>query len=155
MGSEFSIQVQGDRQVLQVLAQLRGNLEDMTPAWQEAADELAARADRRFETKTDPAGNPWTPWSKRTRRLREKEGRGSLLEHTGLMRASLHGEGRKDGLVLGLGRSYAPYHETGTSRMPRRGIFLAQVDPEPALAPGDSQVVLDILMGHLAGGGRG
>lgn len=154
MASEFTIQVQGDRPVLQLLAQMRGHMEDMGPAWQEVGDELTARADRRFETKTDPSGTPWAPWRPATRRLRAKEGRGTLLQHMGLLRASLNAEATKDHLVLGMGRSYGPFHETGTSRMVRRGVLLAQITPEPQLGQQDSQVVLEILMDHLTGGSR-
>lgn len=155
MVSEFSIKVQGDRPVLQVLARMRGNLEDMAPAWQEVGDELTARADRRFESKTDPAGTAWTPWRPATRRMRVKEGRGTLLQHMGLLRASLDAEASKDHLVLGLGRSYGPFHELGTRRMVRRGILLADVSPEPRLGEQDSQMVLEILMDHLTGGLHG
>ena len=154
MTSDFSIQVQGDRPVLQVLAQLRSRLEDMGPAWQEVGDELTARADRRFETKTDPSGTAWAPWRPATRRMRAKEGRGTLLEHMGLLRASLNADASKDHLVLGLGRSYGPYTELGTSRMVRRGVLLAEVSPEPRLGEQDSQMVLEILMDHLTGGAR-
>lgn len=154
MASEFTIQVQGDRPVLQVLAELRGNLEDMGPAWQEVGDELTARADRRFETKTDPSGTAWAPWRPATRRMRAKEGRGTLLEHTRMLRGSLDAEASQDHLVLGLGRSYGPYHELGTSRMVRRGILLADAGAEPRLGDQDNQVVLEILMDHLTGGAR-
>lgn len=155
MASEFSIQVQGTQPILQVLAQLRGRLEDMGPAWQEVGEKLTARADRRFETKTDPAGKPWAKWRPRTARLRAKEGRGTLLEHTRLLRASLGATATRDHLVLGLGRPYGPYLETGTRKMERRGILLAQITPEPQLGEQDSRMVLEILLDHLTGGARG
>ena len=155
MASEFSIQVQGAQPVLQVLAQLRGRLENMGPAWQEVGDELTARADRRFETKTDPAGKAWAPWKPATRRLRAKEGRGTLLEYTGLLRASLNALATRDHLVLGLGQAYGPYTETGTRKMARRSVFLGQVAPQPQLGEQDSRAVLEILMDHLSGGARG
>lgn len=154
MASEFSIQIQGAQPVLQVLAQLRGRLENLGPAWQEVGDELTARADRRFETKTDPSGKAWAPWLPRTARLRAKEGRGTLLEHTRLLRASLNAAASRDHLVLAVGQGYGLYHETGTRKMARRGIFLAQVTPAQ-LGEQDNQMVLDILMDHLTGGSRG
>lgn len=155
MASDTRITLQGDRQVLQVLAQLRGRLENQAPAWQEAGDELVERARQRFNTKADPDGQPWAPWSLRTARLRAKEGRGTLLEHTGLLRDSLGAQGRPDGLTLSEGRSYGRFHETGTRTMPRRGIFLGQADPEPALGQADARMVLQVLMDHLTGGSRG
>lgn len=150
MATEFSVQVQGDRELLQVLADLRGRAGDCLPAWKLIGAELVSNADRRFETKTDPAGNPWAPWSPRTAHLRAKQGRGTLLELTRLMRASLNFEADRDGVAYGLGRSYGPFHETGTRKMPRRGMLLASIDP-PALGGTDRRVVLDLLMEYLHG----
>lgn len=155
MASDFRIQIQGDRPVLRVLAQLRGRLDNLGPAWQEAGDELVARADRRFESKTDPAGNAWEKWRPRTARLRAKEGRGTLLEHTRMLRASLDADASRDHLVLGLGMGYGPYHEIGTRKMARRGLLLARISPEPQLGASDQRMVLDVLMEHLTGGARG
>ena len=150
MASEFSVQVQGDQALLKVLADLRGRTGNLTSAWKLIGAELVSNADRRFETKTDPAGIPWAPWAPRTARLRAKQGRGTLLELTRLMRASLSSTADADGVTFGLGRSYGLFHETGTRKMVRRGMLLASVDPA-TLGDTDRRTVLDILMEHLHG----
>lgn len=158
MTSEWRIDLQGEALVLDRLAALQAAIEHPEPAFQAAADELVTLADRRFQTKTDPAGIPWASWRPRTARRRLKEGynqASNLLEITRGLRLSLHGEGTDEGIVLGMGKSYAPFHETGTRRMARRGILLAQVSPEPALGEPDRRAVLDILGDHLMGAAHG
>lgn len=156
MVSEFTIQVQGDQALLEVLAALKGRAVNQRPAWDLIGAGLVANADKRFETKMDPTGTPWAPWADSTKRARQKSGRGTLLELTRMMRASLNHQAQEDGVVVGLGRSYAPYHETGTRnkdespRMPRRGMLLASLEP-PTLGREDRQFVLDTLMEFLHG----
>lgn len=148
MGSEFTIQVQGDAELLQVLSDMRGRVVNQRPAWDLIGAGLVANADRRFETKTDPAGSPWAPWAPSTARARAKSGRGTLLELTRMMRTSLNHQAEEDGVAIGLGRSYAGFHETGTREMPRRGMLLASLEP-PTLGREDRQLVLDTLMEFL------
>ena len=150
MGTEFRIEVQGDQELLQVLAALKARTVNQRPAWDLIGAGLAANADRRFETKTDPAGHPWAAWADITKLARKKSGRGTLLELTRMMRASLNHQAQDDGVVVGLGRSYAGFHETGTRKMPRRGMLLASLEP-PTLGPEDRQWVLDTLMEFLHG----
>lgn len=159
MASEFSIQVRGGMPVLKVLSQLRARMADMTPAWQEVGDELVTRTRLRFRTKTNPDGVPWADWSPEYAEWRKKHtgavGRGQILELTRMMLESINATPHRDGLILGLGRSYAPFHERGTRFMPRRGFLLADYDPEPRLGKQDAAVVLEILTDHLTGGDRG
>lgn len=77
----------------------------------------------RFITKTDPTGNAWLPLAAST--LKRKKGVGSLLELSGLGKASLGYVLGVDGLSVevGFGESYMGYHETGTQKMPRRQLL--------------------------------
>lgn len=148
MASEFTIQ--GDQALLQILADLKARSVNQRPAWDLIGAGLASNADRRFETKTDPTGTPWAPWADSTKAARAKSGRGTLLELTRLMRASLNHQAQDDGVVVGLGRSYAIFHETGTRKMPRRGMLLAATEPA-TLGNDDRRLVLDTLMEFLHG----
>lgn len=100
---------------------------------------LEAAIERRFDTKRDPDGSAWAPLadSTKARYAAEDKGtrRGTLLERTGQMRNSLAVNTGDDFVELGMSRlstggrwSIPLLHETGTTRMPRRGIFLS--DPE-------------------------
>lgn len=154
MTSEFRIELTGETAVLARMAELQQAMTHPGPAFQEAADVLVARAeDRLDDTKTDPAGHPWQRWAPATAKRRAKQGYSqpdNLLKITGLMRGSLSGAGDDQGLVLGLGRDYAPFIETGTRKMPRRGILLGEINP-PELADADRDLVLDILGEFLMG----
>lgn len=159
MATEFHVSVQGYEPVLAVLATLLGRMGDLTPAWQEVGDVLVNRALNRIDsTKADPAGRPWADWSPDYEEWRKRKtgavGRENLLELTRMMRKSLSATASKDGLTLGLGRSYAPYHETGTRWMPRRGMLLANLSPAE-LGEQDRAAVLEILMDYLPGEANG
>jgi phage gpG-like protein len=89
---------------------------------------LEQNANQRFSSKTDPSGVPWAPLLEST--LKRKAGAGSLLQLSGLGKSSLTsnvgGEGRS--VEVGFGERYMGYHETGTKRMPRRGLLSADAD---------------------------
>lgn len=93
----------------------------------------------RFDTKTDPNGQPWAPLAPSTRAKYDQEDltinrrtfeatikrKGSLLERTGAMRASLTHNAGDDFMEVGFGDFVAQFHETGTARMPDRGLLTA------------------------------
>lgn len=82
---------------------------------------LRENIDHRFDSRTDPAGNPWLPLSPKT--LARKKGRGSMLVATGVGRRSLTLNAGDDFVEIGFGQGYMGYHETGTQRMPRRQLL--------------------------------
>lgn len=77
-------------------------------------------ADSRFQSKTDPDGRSWAPWSESYR----KSGRGrSLLERSGKMRKSLRKRVTRRTVRVKFGVDYYEFHHDGTSRMPKRQIL--------------------------------
>lgn len=70
---------------------------------------LEQNANLRFDTKTDPAGNPWREWAPSTAKARAAEGRGTLLEYTGRLRDSLTHVADNDSVEVGFGVPYARY----------------------------------------------
>jgi hypothetical protein len=139
---------------------------------------LEMRINARFDSKTDPQGQAWAPLAPRTLKRYAREDtpktgpnagtvvkRGTLLERTGQMRASLFSQVVDDALEIGMSRrtdggktgpldggnwSIPLLHEYSTARMPRRGIFTA--DPEAGvLADGDRDAVLAEVTGWLEG----
>lgn len=100
---------------------------------------LEANIERRFDRKRDPEGQPWATLAESTNARYaaqdEGAGRGTLLQRTGQMRNSLAANAGDDYVEVGMHRltdggrwSIPLLHETGTARMPRRGIFLADPD---------------------------
>ena len=126
---------------------------------------LEANIQQRFERRRDPDDQRWDTLADSTKAgyARQDKGarRGSLLQRTGQMRNSLAANAGADYVEVGMHRvttggawSIPLLHETGTTRMPRRGIFLA--DPTAGtLGKGDEadlQVELVAFMDGLFGG---
>ena len=115
--------------------------------------EMESRIEQRFDSKTDPRGNPWKPHaqSTRDRYAAQDKGRaqGTLLQRTGQMRDSLSHQVQSTAVSIGFGVERAAYHEFGTDRMPRRGMLTA--DPATGeLGEGDTRAILDILQRHFS-----
>lgn len=153
--------VVNDAPVIEHLERLRDRLHDMAPMMEDIGATLEREVNIRFDTKRDPSGEAWAPLAPSTRNAyaradtRPARGggvevarRGTLLERTGLMRASLTHEASADQVEIGFGRPYAGYHETGTRRMPRRGLLTA--DPSTGeLGADDQRSVLGIIEDFL------
>lgn len=94
---------------------------------------LQERMGLRFDTKKDPEGKPWRALAPSTRLVYQRQdeltgngGRqGTLLERTGLMRASLTRQIFKRDVTVGFASEYAVHHETGTEHMARRGLIFS------------------------------
>lgn len=121
----------------------------------------------RFDRKRDPTGQNWAALAPSTRARYaaqdtdaqgEARKRGTLLERTGQMRASLGWQVRGGEIQVGMSRrsdrgktgpvggnwSIPLLHEYGTARMPRRGLFAA--DPEQgALGAADQDHILGVI----------
>lgn len=135
-----------DRAVTEGLRELQRIAGDLRPALAEIGATLESRIHQRFDLKEAPEGTPWPDWSPVTAARRAAEGRGSLLEHTRRMRDSLSYLVESDAVLVGFGRPYAVYHETGTRRMPRRGLLATE---QGELAPDDRDAILDVIEDHL------
>lgn len=121
----------------------------------------------RFDRKRDPVGQNWAALAPSTRARYaaldtdaqgEKRKRGTLLERTGQMRASLAWQVRNAEVQVGMSRrsdgglggptagnwSIPLLHEYGTSRMPRRGIFAAE-PTEGTLGADDQAHILGVI----------
>jgi phage virion morphogenesis protein len=143
----ITITVQDD-QVRAELQRIQRKLGDLTPAMAGIAMALETAVSNRFETKTDPLGQPWATWKPSTVKRYPPDGNGTLLDRYGDMLDSLNSTHTKDTAAIGFGAPYAAYHEWGTQRMERRGLLTA--DPAvPSLAPADVTAVLDVLRSFL------
>lgn len=160
MAEFLSIEVTGNRELMAALERAVQQLQKPGELMQVIGDELKATIERRFEFKQDPNGAPWEPLAPSTRERYDAEDtnprgqlarRGTLLERTGLMRASLTVSAGDDWVEVGMSRltdggqwSIPLLHETGTRRMPRRGIFLG--DWEAGTLGADDEADLDAAL---------
>lgn len=124
--------------------QLQEKLGDMTDVMAGIGMELESRISARFESRTDPEGDPWEPWAKSTVASYPEDGNKRLLDRYGDMLASLTHEVTPTSVTIGFGDPTATYHEWGTKHMPRRGMLW--VDPDlGTLSDDDNAAVLEIL----------
>jgi phage virion morphogenesis protein len=139
MAEFVSIQVTGSKELQAELLRAVQQLQRPRDLMQALGAMLVRNIEKRFDTKRDPAGTPWRPLAPATltKYAEEDQGkrRGTILERTGRMRDSLTANVGDDFVEVGMNRltngggwSIPLLHETGTRRMPRRGIFLADPD---------------------------
>lgn len=109
----------------EAVADTRDRLDDLDPLLDLIGAQIETNVQLRFDTKTDPDGKQWVPWSEYTAALRRAEGRGNLLEYTGFMRDTLSHHTEGDTAVVSLSPEYAADHEYGRG-VPRRAMLNAQ-----------------------------
>jgi phage virion morphogenesis protein len=141
----ITLSVEVSSQALQdYLAQLRQGMANMRPVMDSIGMELESRISARFETETDPNGQPWEGWAPWTRENYPEDGNSRLLDRYGDMLASLTHSAAATSARVGFGDPKAAFHEWGTWKMPRRGMLFS--DPETGeLGAEDEAAVLDIV----------
>lgn len=140
---DFSIQVRSDA-VADLLDRLHRGMDDLQPVMDGIGQELESRISGRFETETDPMGQPWEPWAPSTRESYPDDGNGRILDRLGDMLDSLTHTPDTNSVRVGFGDPKAAYHEWGTWKMARRGMLFS--DPDAGeLGPDDEAAILDIL----------
>jgi phage gpG-like protein len=134
------IDITGNAELLASLDRALRRIEQPRDLLDRLGARLVANIQERFDRKVDPDGRAWAPLAPSTLARYEAQDkgrrRGTLLERTGQMRASLSANSGPDYVEVGMarltdkgGRWAIPLlHETGTRRMPRRGMFLSNPD---------------------------
>lgn len=84
-----------------------------------AEEEVQKVQNRIRNTKTDPEGQPWAPWSMATIRANRNKG-GSLLFRTGALLNSIQFRISEKTLTIYSNAGYAKYLQFGTPKMPAR-----------------------------------
>lgn len=69
------------------------------------AEEAVELTRQTFEDEADPYGKPWAPLKLRS---------GRILAKTGGLKSSIHAKPTGKGFTIGVGKSYAGYHQQGT-----------------------------------------
>jgi len=84
---------------------------------------MLSRVQLEFRLSKDPYGQAWKPLSPNTIKKRRKQSAVPLVD-TGAMRASVSYTVKGTATVIvGVGKQYAIYHQTGTKHIPRRQIL--------------------------------
>lgn len=130
-----------DAGVAAMLRQMSARLRDMTPVYKAIGGKLERNVELRFDLKEDPDGSPWKAWAPSTAAARAREGRGTLLEYTGRMRASLTHVADDKSVEVGFGVPYAEHVERE-----RHMLFSKQ----GGLGAGDLQDVMDTARREFA-----
>lgn len=148
MAAGIESTITGADEALAELAALEDRLTNLEPLLTLIAAELEQNAHLRFETKRDPDGEAWRPWSEATREAREEEGRGTLLEYTGRMRDSLATAVGESFVEIFLGVPYAAKHEKGEG-VPRRAMLASPSTGD--LGAADAAAVARIVEDYING----
>lgn len=165
MAEFLHIEVAGNQQLLSTLAQAVQRLQRPRELMQRLGAGFEELIQSRFDAKRDPTGQPWVQLAPSTQAKYDAEdtaktgrnagqvrSRGSLLERTRQMRNSLSSNAGDNYMEVGMARltdggdwSVPLLHETGTTRMPRRGLFFS--DPDSGTLGADDEALLDEEIG--------
>lgn len=111
----------------QELTALLMRIEDPVPYFEFVGADQVARVQKRIrETKIDPDGKPWTPWAPFTANKRDFAGNFSqgIMWDTGKLLESIEFDiDGAFGVDIGTDVWYAPKHQDGEGRIPKREIF--------------------------------
>ena len=92
-----------------------------------SADYMVYSIKRRWEAEIDPLERAWQPLAESTIARKKSQGRIlKILQATGQAKEySVHYQIRRNLLIIGFGRqySYMNFHQTGTSKLPKRVVL--------------------------------
>ena len=122
----LTLEVYGDRQLDRNLLRFDDRMGDLEPVFTELADDFLSIERQQFTSEGGFASGGWAPLADSTVR-RRGSAHPILVEH-GDLKASLTDAAAKgaireitsDSLFVGTDIDYAPFHQRGTGRMPRR-----------------------------------
>lgn len=119
------VEIVGIADALATTERVENRLLNLEPLFRDIGALLESNANVRFDTKTDPDGKAWPEWSDSTRKAREREGRGTLMEYSGLMREGLTSSFGPSFAEVLLSAPYAGAHESpgAGSHLPRRAVL--------------------------------
>ncbi len=162
MADEFRVNAT-DASLVRALNEAIGVLANPSTLMRDIGAQMQEAANLRFESKQDPSGQKWpalapatreiyaSAWFRKQNAKFEKGTPGTLLERTRELRNSLAYNVGDDWVDIGTSRATKGgkwqvgfLHETGTERMPRRGLLTA--DPDTGtLGDTDQEAILVII----------
>ncbi|MBS0367582.1 MAG: phage virion morphogenesis protein [Proteobacteria bacterium] len=170
----FSI-VSNDAAVLAALGQLRGRMDDMSPALKEIGEDLTAIVKQTFSTSTSPWGEKWVPnaeatiqahlgrfsssYSKKTGQLtatgaQRIQNKKPLIGETRALSTNIYPDVEGNVLTIGSTMKYAAIQNLGGMagrgkkvRIPARPFM--PISESGNIAPVAQQAILEVLNGYL------
>lgn len=115
MGLRLEATINGDKQMSVELGVVGVKIKDWRAPLTASAGELMKSFQLNFEAHGELFGG-WAP--------RRKEQPWPILEKTGTLRGSFYSEITENEAVLGNKTSYFPYHQLGTSKLPKRVLLM-------------------------------
>jgi phage virion morphogenesis protein len=117
---QFKIDVEAD-EVLADLARQLEKINNLNKPLRKAGLYMERETKLNFAKQSDPDGMPWAPLKPAT--LRKKK-TSAILRESGSLAASIAlFSVSKTSAIVGSGVEYGAYHQTGTSRMPKRSFL--------------------------------
>ncbi|MEQ1686807.1 MAG: phage virion morphogenesis protein [Burkholderiaceae bacterium] len=138
--------------LLQAVAHALSQAQRPRTLMQNIGGSLVSNVNLRFINRVDPDGHAWLPLSPKTIAMKQKRGKSTLLMlyNEGEMQDSIAYNAGDDWVEVGTAMRYGAYHETGTSRMPRRSFLLGDFNAG-RLGADDESDVLEVINEYLAG----
>ncbi|ENO97555.1 hypothetical protein C667_08128 [Thauera phenylacetica B4P] len=136
------------KSITDYLVQVGQRISDHAPLLDRIGQLMENRISDRFETRTDPGGRSWAPWSESTKATYPKDAHGSLLDRYGDLLDGRSHTVRGDSVLVGFDRDYAAWHEFGTKTMPRRGLLFDDPDTRE-LGRDDRESILELVSDYL------
>lgn len=102
-----------------------GRYLDLEPALMEVGEYLLLSTRERFDDEVDPDGKPWQPLSPAyaARKAKSPTALRGILTFSGLLRDSIAYRVGPDYLEVGSAVKYAPIHQSGGGRVPKRAFL--------------------------------
>lgn len=133
---------------------------DLSPVTKPAAERLRGIITLSFSQSRSPLGEAWRPLAPSTV-ARRRKGSAKPLIDTGLLRKSVSVRGEKQAVAFGVSGSaaeYAPYHQFGGSKIPRRAFLPTDEKGTPVFDGGSAQKwiarTMREVLDYIANGGK-
>lgn len=147
----LQIDLVGERQINRTFQGVREHAGDMRGAFAKIHDWLRREVNRQFDSEGRRWGTGWSPLKETTLAIKQRNGLDMRILHaTGALRASFV-DGR-DGIFRSTPTTmeyssavpYALFHQTGTSRMPRRAMIrLEEIDKRDIMRIIQTEIMKD------------
>ncbi len=140
-----------DKEVRQLLSQLQGKAEDMSPVMRSIAGVMLDAVEENFEKEGRPT--KWKPLSPATLAQRKREGKdtGKILQKSGQLAASISTKATSTSAMVGTNKRYAAIQHFGGKA--GRGLKVTiPARPYMLLTDEDVEEIKDVILRYLKGG---
>ena len=140
---EFSVTVDGQKEVVHMLDAIVADISDMSTAMQQVGEYMEMSVKQNFKAGGRP--EKWTPLAKATKTKKRGGESARPLQDTGNLMNSIASEYGKDFVIVAPGMDYGKCHITGTKHMPARDFNVLQDSDVPRIM----KIIIDDLGGSI------